>query len=102
LYGEHFHNDYSFVVPRRCGQYVSLLGVDWAKKLRWQTELEKVGFELGEIGSRITTEAKPECPMLAPGCEGAAQRLPAPDIFGSEIVGYEGLYPRRCGSDQPD
>jgi len=72
------------------------------KKLRWQTELEKVGFELGEIGSRITTEAKPECPMLAPGCEGAAQRLPAPDIFGSEIVGYEGLYPRRCGSDQPD
>src|SRR5262252_1002059 len=69
------------------------------KKLRWQTELEKVGFELGEIGGRITTEAKPECPMLAPGCEGVAQRLPAPDIFGSEIVGGAGLYPRRCGSD---
>ena len=34
------------------------------KKLERQNNLEELGFELGKRGSRITTEAMPQCVLL--------------------------------------
>jgi hypothetical protein len=70
--------------------------------LGWQTELEKVDFELREVCGWITPEAETECPVLATCREGVAQGLPAPHILGSKIVGREGVRPRRRGGNQSD
>jgi hypothetical protein len=74
----------------------------WAFFLGWQTELEEVRFELGEIPCWITAKAPAKSPLLTAGLPFLPQLLPGTDVLGSEFCCGVGMQPGGDGGNHTD